>query len=153
MYCSQCSLEVLSDEFKGALCSSGEEILGRIQNLHFLYTETCWINHLSLFSWLNELSEQTDLEGQHSCFTLFICGGPCHISIFVLGHVFPLRTAYGKKRICIHLYYYLINIVVVEILGLNLSQTMWCSFNKAQANSWCISWFKETVTKPVAAQR
>ena len=41
------------------------------------------LNKLSLFSWLNE---QTNLKRHTNtisyCFTLFICGGPCHLSSF-----------------------------------------------------------------------
>ena len=40
------------------------------------------------YDWIN-LGDTT----QFHCFTLFICGGPCHLSIFKIGLCFPLRTA------------------------------------------------------------
>ena len=74
----------------------------------------------------NKLSKQTlcfhDLIT--SCFTLFIYGGPCHLSSFnVLGTIFfsvnSLFNHLWKNYICLTLYYHLINIVNINILSLD----------------------------------
>ena len=57
---------------------------------------------LSLFSWLNK---QTDLKGQHSlyCFTVFICGGPCHLPSFIQcsGTLFSSDQLFTYFWVCI----------------------------------------------------
>ena len=55
-------------------------------------------------NWVNKLTLKDNTFSY--CFTLFICGGPCHL--FQLQSYFPLRTTY---RIFLSLHHYLINIV------------------------------------------
>ena len=59
------------------------------------------------------LNKQTDLQRTTHCFTLFVCGGPCHLSYLsnsVLGPYFPLRATW-LLTYRNSLYYYLINII------------------------------------------
>ena len=59
---------------KGALCRSGEEILGSLF-IYLLYPQTNQINNLSFF-----LHYQTDLKGQPHTVLFSLFGGPCHHS-------------------------------------------------------------------------
>ena len=71
-------------------------------------------NKLCMLSRLNKPNKQTDLKGQKPnlcCFTLFTCGGPCHLSSSKL--------------------FWDLHIVNIRIMGLNLfSKTMQCSKEK-----------------------
>ena len=55
------------EAFKAALCSLGRRQFDWLILFYFLANE---MNKLSLFSWPNELNQQTDLKEQQS-FTLF----------------------------------------------------------------------------------
>ena len=82
------------------------------------------INKLSdWIKWINKLSSKA--KTITFCFTLFICGGPCHLScikqctgdlIFLSEQL--VYSIMGKKM-SLSLYYYLINIVNITILSLN----------------------------------
>ena len=83
-----------------------------------LFTHTWWFLSccisfsclLSLSSWLNKLNKQTDLKERHKyCFTLFICGGPCHLSSFTQCSGTFVSSENSS------LYYYLINIVKTKL--------------------------------------
>ena len=55
---------------------------------------TCWGSQAGLC--FSRMKKRSDLKGQHGfCFTVFTCGGPCHLSSF---RQCPLRTACAFTR-------------------------------------------------------
>ena len=81
-------------------------------------------NKLCMLSRLNKPNKQTDLKGQKPnlcCFTLFTCGGPCHLSSSKL--------------------FWDLNIINIRIMGLNLfSKTTQCSKEKCWS-CWKVFYF------------
>ena len=103
-------------------------------------TSLKWGNffRFSLFSWL---SEQTDLKGQHHLYplTVFICGGPCHLSSFkqcsgdLNSSENSLFIQCWNEYVRLSFNHYLINTVNIKILSLNsFSKPTRCPFN----NNW-----------------
>ena len=89
---------------------------------------------------LNKLNYQTrnvfltNLKGQHNvyCFTLFRCGGPCHLSSFkttkAMGCYYPqdnLFYSLMEKMIFLSLCHFFIYIVNFEMWIVNLPFKMW----------------------------
>ena len=122
--------------FKDALWSLGERCLVRKKDLHWL-----------MFLCLNKLNKQTFfvLMTVSYCFTLLICGGPCHLSCFKKcskGPYSPLSTAClffcETIYIFLGLYYYLINIVIVPLEHRYISYDGGMIMKLHSLTTWCL---------------
>ena len=110
---------------KGAVCFRAEKLMRRERSssADFFFC----LNNLSLLSCLIKL-KKADLKGRHDLywFTLFRCGGPCHLSLFKQCY-FSLRTAclftYGQIT------YFSVCIITSLILQI-LTFWVWISSSK-----------------------
>ena len=83
--------------FKGALSPFGEGLLIRrerssLTDIYLYLTQTKWTNSLCFHDWINKLTIKDSTVSY--CFTLLICGGPCHLSSFkVLTNLFSSENS------------------------------------------------------------
>ena len=71
--------------FKKEIKKLGTQFLSEEKDLHCVIFLPNKLNKQSLlFSRLNKLNKQTELKDNtiSYCFSLYICGGPCHLSSF-----------------------------------------------------------------------
>ena len=78
--------------FKEAFCSLEKK------QLHFLSKQTKYRNPLCFHDWINKLI----LKDNSYCFTLLICGGPCHLSSLKHFHLIHRIT---DARVSDYFYY------------------------------------------------
>ena len=112
--------------FKGALCCFWEEILIRreVSSTPDLFMPKQTKQTPFFHDWINKVTLNDNTLS--FCFTLFICGGPCHlVSNSVLGTLFSsdnsLFIQLSKIEIFLSLYHYLINIVNILKFGVWIS--------------------------------